>query len=302
MNKPMETIARISLGNLLPATIVKRRDRFTAVVKVGETEVLAHVADSGRLKELVYPGNIGMVRKAPVSSGASGSKAPRTTSYDLVLAGVGKDSWVSIDTRYPNKVFGFALVNRLIPELASYTEVRPEFTYVPRYDPESQADSVQAVSSRTDVPTGASTGVLALDLAGSQADTAASKKPRRVPRSRLDFLLRGEGLPPALVEVKSVSLCKDGRGLFPDAPTVRGTRHLRELIRAVSEGYRAYSVFIAQRSDIKTISPNRETDPDFADALKEAQESGVRLLGFGCTVTPEEIVFIPSGLPVVLDC
>jgi len=260
--------ARISLGSLLPAVIVRRRDRFTAVIRVretgvGETEALAHIADSGRLKELVYPGNLGMVRKVPAPAG--GSPAARVTSYDLVLACAGTDSegkrsWVSIDTRYPNKVFGYALVNRVISEFAGYSEVHPEFSYVHEQDPGN-----------------------------------------RVPKSRLDFLLRGEGLPPALVEVKSVTLCVNGKGLFPDAPTVRGARHLRELMRAVKEGYRAYAVFIAQRSDIRTISPNRETDPGFADALKEAQRNGVRLLGFSCSVTPEEIVFDPSGLPVILS-
>ncbi len=350
MNEPTKTTARINLGTLLPATIVRRRDRFTAVVKVGETEALAHVADSGRLKELVYPGNLGMVRKAPVPSGSSGSRTPRATSYDLVLASVGlkkssldaegvdsdgsdvghhytdlgadgtyagghdaigQHSWVSIDTRYPNKVFRLALINRVIPEFACYTEVRPEFSYGHARDSEPEAGSVQGAPSQgaadgiagvsASVSTGVITGGPKGDPMRGTAGTAKAKKRRRVPKSRLDFLLRGEDLPPALVEVKSVSLCVDGRGLFPDAPTVRGARHLRELIRAVSEGYRAYSVFIAQRSDVKTISPNRETDPDFADTLREAQESGVRLLGFSCSVTPEEIVFDPSGLPVVLD-
>ncbi len=228
---------------------------------------------------------------------------------------IGQHSWVSIDTRYPNKVFRLALINRIIPEFAGYTEIRPEFSYGHARDSELEASSVQGAPSQgavdglagvsagtaTGVPAGDLTADLTSDPARGPADTTKAEKRRRVPKSRLDFLLCGEDLPPALVEVKSVSLCVDGRGLFPDAPTVRGARHLRELIRAVSEGYRAYSVFIAQRSDIKTISPNRETDPNFADTLREAQESGVRLLGFGCSVTPEEIVFDPSGLPVVLD-
>ncbi len=279
----------------MPATIIRRRDRFTAVVKVGETEALAHIADSGRLKELVYPGNLGMVRKAPSRSPIS--RTTRATSYDLVLASValtvdGERSWVSVDTRYPNKVFGFALVNRIIPEFAGYTEVRPEFSYGHGDDSEGETVSVQGAHSEIAAPTPES-GV-------PPAGNALAKK-KRSPKSRLDFLLRGDGLPPALIEVKSVSLCVEGRGLFPDAPTVRGARHLRELMRAVREGYRAHAVFIAQRSDIKTISPNKETDPDFATTLKEAQDNGVRLLGFSCSVSPEEILFDPSGLPVLLD-
>ncbi len=263
------------------ATILRRRDRFTAFVKVGEAEGLAHIADSGRLTELVYPGNAGMVRRVDLSA------STRLTAYDLVLAAYGQGNggepvWVSIDTRYPNKVFLLALRSGLVPEFLGYDQVRPEFTYVP----ENATSAKEPGAAGPPKVTGVSFG------------KGGKKRPVQ---SRIDFLLRGEGLPPALVEVKSVNLCVDGRGLFPDAPTSRGARHLRELMRAVKEGYLAYAVFVAQREDIRSISPNRDTDPVFADTLKEAQEAGVRLLGFRCLVTPAEIRLDPGPLPVVLD-
>jgi len=95
-------------------------------------------------------------------------------------------------------------------------------------------------------------------------------------KSRLDFLLAGDKL--WLVEVKSCTLVKDGIALFPDAPTERGCRHLRELARAVEDGYWACVVFIIQREDAELFVPNDETDPAFGDALRVAAAGGVEVI------------------------
>ncbi len=248
--------AVIQLGQLKEAAIISRPNRFVAIVVLEGREVRVHVADSGRLKELIYPGNTAMVRKV-------GDRADRLTEGDLVLASAGRfqdgsHRWVSVDTRYPNKLFRLALENRCVKEFAQYTEVHPEFYY-------------------------------------------NHEKSTSGPRSRLDFMLRGVGLPQALIEVKSVTLCVDGVGFFPDAPTSRGARHLNELGKAVSQGYRAYAVFMAQRHDIREIRPNAKTDPKFALALKEAREKGVGLLGFRCHITPEQMVFDGEPIPVRVE-
>lgn len=91
------------------------------------------------------------------------------------------------------------------------------------------------------------------------------------------------------VEVKGVTLEQDGVVRFPDAPTERGVKHLNELQKAVLEGYKAYVLFIIQMSDVDYFEPNRETHPQFADALKQAKENGVVPLAFDCEVTPDEI-------------
>ncbi len=91
------------------------------------------------------------------------------------------------------------------------------------------------------------------------------------------------------VEVKGVTLEKDGVVRFPDAPTERGVKHLNELQKAVSEGYRAYVLFVVQMSDAKYFEPNRETHPEFADKLKRAKENGVVPLAYDCFVTPDSI-------------
>lgn len=92
--------------------------------------------------------------------------------------------------------------------------------------------------------------------------------------SRLDFCLDHR----ILMEVKGVSLVKNGKALFPDAPTARGRRHLETLISAVHQGYTSYVLFLIQRPDATTFSPNKETDPHFAATLRKAAQKGVNLL------------------------
>lgn len=106
--------------------------------------------------------------------------------------------------------------------------------------------------------------------------------------SRMDFLLES-GSGQTLVEVKGVTLEKDGVALFPDAPTQRGVRHIRELIQAKAEGYGAMIAFIIQMAAAAYFIPNDETHPAFGEALREASRSGVEILAMSCTVTPESI-------------
>lgn len=117
--------------------------------------------------------------------------------------------------------------------------------------------------------------------------------------SRVDFLLRGGGWPDCLVEVKSVTLVEGGKALFPDAPSLRGVRHLRELSAAREEGLQAAAVFIVQREDGLSFGPHDERDPDFGLALREAFRSGVRVLAFACGVSPGRVALIGS-IPVTL--
>lgn len=93
----------------------------------------------------------------------------------------------------------------------------------------------------------------------------------------------------AFVEVKGVTLEKDGVALFPDAPTERGVKHIKELIRAHSEGFDAYIMFIIQMENIKSFSPNEETHPEFASVLREADKAGVKILAYSCKVTENDI-------------
>jgi len=116
-------------------------------------------------------------------------------------------------------------------------------------------------------------------------------------RSRFDFRAGG-----TLVEVKSVTLRRRGGwGLFPDAVTARGARHVRELAELASRGHKAAIVFMAQRGDVGRIAPAREIDPAFAAALAEAAGAGVTLLG--CAVRMRRLGAVSARrIPVSLDC
>ncbi len=106
--------------------------------------------------------------------------------------------------------------------------------------------------------------------------------------SRIDFYVETE-CEKIFVEVKGVTLENDGVVRFPDAPTERGIKHLKELQEAVTEGYKAYVVFVVQMSDIKYFEPNSETHIEFANELRKARDNGVVPLAFDCAVTPDSI-------------
>ena len=103
----------------------------------------------------------------------------------------------------------------------------------------------------------------------------------------------------AYVEVKGVTLEEDGVVLFPDAPTERGLKHVRELIKAKEEGYTSYVIFVIQMGQIKYFTPNSKTDPKLAEALKEAKNKGVNILAFDSVVT-ENSIRLGSRIPLKL--
>ncbi len=106
--------------------------------------------------------------------------------------------------------------------------------------------------------------------------------------SRFDFCLIKDGKE-TYVEVKSVSLVEKTVGKFPDAPTERGRKHVEELIQLKQKGVGAVVLFVSQRSDTRSISPNNEIDPKFGEALRRAQDAGVGLFGINCRVTASSI-------------
>ena len=116
--------------------------------------------------------------------------------------------------------------------------------------------------------------------------------------SRLDIAMRGPDTS-CLVETKSVTLVVEGVGLFPDAPTARGTKHMGSLLKAAREGYRAAVIFVVQRNDAQSCAPNDYADPQFGVALREAVEGGVEAYAYRCRVTTSEIV-LAEQVPVNL--
>ncbi|MDH5201209.1 MAG: DNA/RNA nuclease SfsA [Candidatus Bathyarchaeota archaeon] len=116
--------------------------------------------------------------------------------------------------------------------------------------------------------------------------------------SRLDFQLMGDS-GQLLLEVKSCTLVRNGTAIFPDAPTARGTRHLRSLVDGLSMG-RSAVFFLIQRPDAVSLRPNDLTDPVFGLNLREAFKKGVEVHAYNSEVTLEG-VSIKQRVPVLLD-
>ena len=223
---------------LVAARFLTRLNRFAALVEMDGREVMVHIANSGRMRELLEPGRHLLLTPAPGEH--------RKTQFDLALVDLGA-TLVSADARLPNGLVAEALAGGQLPQFREYPEVRREVRY---------GDS------------------------------------------RLDLLLEGPG-GRCYGEVKSVTLVVEGVALFPDAPTIRGVKHLGELSRAVAEGNRAAVLFVAQRSDATAMSPNDAADPEFGAALRAAQASGVEVYAYGSQVSTREIR-LAAPLPVQL--
>lgn len=117
--------------------------------------------------------------------------------------------------------------------------------------------------------------------------------------SRLDgaFTIAGQR---AYLEIKGVTLERDGAAYFPDAPTERGIRHIYELCKARKEGFLAYLIFVIQMQGVSFFAPNYATHPAFAQALQEAQSAGVAILAYDCQVQPECLA-LGAPVPVKIE-
>ena len=121
-------------------------------------------------------------------------------------------------------------------------------------------------------------------LAGGLGEISELKGEYTHGDSRFDFSFMKDGRR-CFLEVKGVTLEHDGVCAFPDAPTERGTKHLRGLTKLTQEGYGAYVLFVIQMADVVYLHPNDATDPNFGKALREAANAGVQVLAVDCLVT-----------------
>ena len=115
------------------------------------------------------------------------------------------------------------------------------------------------------------------------SEDAIIKKEVSYKNSRFDLYVE-DGHRKIFIEVKGVTLENNGVASFPDAPTVRGVKHINELIECVKEGFEAYIVFVIQMKGIKTFTPNDITHPEFGEALRNAYKNGVNIIAVDCNV------------------
>lgn len=109
--------------------------------------------------------------------------------------------------------------------------------------------------------------------------------------SRIDFYMERDN-EKFLMEVKGCTLEKNGIGYFPDAPTVRGVKHINELIRAKSEGYHAIMAFVIGMNSVSEVIPNGEIHPEFEEAYYRATNNGVEIVKIKCKITENEFLAI----------
>ena len=107
--------------------------------------------------------------------------------------------------------------------------------------------------------------------------------------SRFDFSITDSLGHVSFLEVKGCTLENNGVVMFPDAPTERGVKHIRELIKAKKEGYGAYILILVQMKGVKYFVPNWDTHPEFGEALREAEKNGVVILSYDSIVTPTSV-------------
>lgn len=106
--------------------------------------------------------------------------------------------------------------------------------------------------------------------------------------SRIDFYFE-QGETKCLMEVKGVTLEREGIAYFPDAPTERGVKHIRELIKAKKQGFDAYLAFVIQMEGVTQVFPNEEMHPEFAEVYWEAVAAGVKVINLPCGVREDEL-------------
>lgn len=277
--------------NITKAKFIKRPNRFIAEVELADRKTeTVHVKNTGRCKELLLP-------EAEVWLTAPGTPG-RKTKYDLVAVRKQNGLLINMDSQAPNKVVREWL------EGQSFDVIKPEFTYgdsrVDFYmERHRQKDKCQTGSDDThqpegDAPPQAQETCQSQDLPHALEPSHAQDPYRALePSQTLDPHLAQEfQTQKFLMEVKGCTLERDGIGYFPDAPTERGVKHIRELIRAQGEGYRAILAFVIQMDGITEVRPNIETHPEFGEAMDDARAAGVEILMLPCHVEADELRII----------
>lgn len=117
--------------------------------------------------------------------------------------------------------------------------------------------------------------------------------------SRFDLYIESEERK-IFMEVKGVTLEENNVVRFPDAPTQRGVKHIQELEKCIKDGYEAYLLFVIQMEGVSYFTPNRDTHPEFAEALKTAEKAGVHILAYDCVVR-KDLINLAKPVRVYLE-
>ena len=235
--------------NIVEGKFLDRPNRFIAHVEIAEKVETVHVKNTGRCKELLLPGVKVYLEKS--------GNPNRKTAYDLVAVEKAGLGLVNIDSQAPNQVVLEWL------RAFSFERLKPEYVFR-----DSRVDFY--MERAMELP----------EAFWEYRETGEDKN------ARGDINVQGN-VRKYLLEVKGCTLERNGIGYFPDAPTERGVKHLRELTKAVQEGYVAILAFVIAMPKVSVVYPNVETHQAFGEALEEAKQAGVKVLFLPCTVTKE---------------
>ncbi len=178
----------------------------------------------------------------------------------------------------------------LVPDVRVYLEISDNPARKTKYDliaVEKQTDSgILLVNMDSQIPNAAAEEWLR--NGGLFSENAVIVREKTFGKSRFDFYIE-DGNRKIFLEVKGVTLEYDGVAMFPDAPTERGVKHINELVSSLESGYEAYILFVIQMKGMKCFVPHDEMHPEFGDALRNAEEKGVRIIAMDCIVTPDSM-------------
>jgi len=262
---------------LQEAVLVRRHQRFLAQVRLADgSEQTAHCPNTGRMTGCAEPGSRVWLRRAD----GGGRKYP--LGWELVECAGRK--LACIHSARANQVVEEALQASRITELTGYGD------YVREVDFPDGGGRADFFLGRADTGWSAAGGY----------DGRLGKRVRKVAEQRRSHRPAGadEAGPADLcwMEVKSVTLAlPGGLGVFPDAPSARGRRHLEELIRARRAGHRALLMFCLMHQGILKVAPADTIDPDYGRLLRQALEVGVEVLAYRTRISPREVTLTRSA-------
>ncbi len=235
--------------NMVKGVFVSRPNRFIAEAIVDNEMVDCHVKNTGRCRELLVEGAVLYLQDF------KDDMRQRKLRYSIICV--------------EKKVEWQEETNNLSPNILSGENSRKLLINM-----DSQAPNIvvkEAILNGTII------------LPGFDKNKLEIFMERTYGNSRLDIYIK-QGEKKAFIEVKGATLEDQGISRFPDAPTIRGVKHIEELIAAKQEGYDAYIIFVIQMAGIKEFRPNDLMHQEFGDALRKAADQGVVPLAFNCQV------------------
>lgn len=214
------------------ARFLRRVNRFIADIELSDGQVVqAHLANTGRMQELLRPGVAALVRPA--------KNPARKTAWDLIAVDHG-GSWVCLAAAWANDFMREWLSKGRIAGFYDWKQIEWE---------------------------------------------------KKIGNSRFDFAVTLQSGERWLLEVKSVNFVIDGHALFPDAPTMRGRRHVEELLALREQGWQVGIFFVTMGQPVVDVGFNAENDPEFARVMQRAIAEGAVVRAFSAEILPPDVYF-----------